>query len=245
MNMGDQWGYKQPEGPFGLQYTDTVQRAMKGQLPADAFGVRIYDTKRIKGGQAVNQSDFFFFQVPIGATETVLNAPNEQYTKTKQDTNMKVGGLLQKNQVLLINSLQIRITIGAQTSTTYPTSGPGTELATNTTPLAQIGGVNLMTAVLDQTYYVFTIGEADYEDGNGWLFPSRYGLSGWAGTAQSNNNEGAVNSGFGQPYRFPVQRLIPALVYFTVKGEFLQQTTMTNNFTIQAILEGVKFRAVQ
>lgn len=241
---GRQWAYPQGK-PVGLQINEQVNRELKGQLPADAFGIRVYDTWRVKAGAAVPTNDFYFFQNPVGTSQSVLNAAGESYIKNLQDTNVFASGMQEQGQVLLINSMQVQVVIPSQTDTTYPTSGPATELASNPAAAAAVSGVNLMTAVLDQTFFVFKVSEAEYESGPGWMFPSEYGISGFAGFGSATDFEGASNNGFGRKWEFPVQRMIPALTTYSVKCNFLQATTMTRNFVVRVILEGIKFRRVQ
>lgn len=231
--------------PLGLQYTDQVAKQLKGRLPKDAYGVRVYDTKRLKAGQSTTTSPFRFFSVPIGSQDFVLNAPTEAYAKSKQDTNMNASGLLEQGQMLEIHSMQIQVVVPSQTDTTYPTSGPGTELATNTAAAAGVSGLNLITSILDQTYFQFFAGERGYEEGPGWMWPSNYGISGYAGFGISTDFEGVANNGFGRAWPLPIQRQIPALTTFYIEGQFLQALTISRNCVLRCVLEGIKFRPVQ
>lgn len=230
--------------PLGLQVNENVMKALKGKLPKDAFGVRIYDNKRLKAGQATTQNDFRFFSVPIGQQDFVLNAPSEVYQKTKFDTNLNIGSLLEQGQMLLIYSMQVQVVVPSQTDTTYPTSGPATELASNPTAAAGVSGVNLIQSLLDQTYYQFFASEQGYEEGPGWMWPSNYGISGFAGFGISTDFEGVANNGFGRAWPLPIVRQIPALTSFYVQGNFIQNLTVTRNCILRCILEGIKYRPV-
>lgn len=241
---GRQWNYKAGR-PLGLQMNERVSKALKGQLPKDAFGQRIYDTLRFKAGNATSTSPIRLFTVPVGGSTSVANAASETYNKTLQDTNLEQAGLLQQGETFIVNSMQVMVTVLAQTDTTYPTSGPGTELATDPTAAAGVSGLNTANAVLDQTYFRFYIGSKDYERGPGYLFPSAYGISGFAGFGISTDFEGVANNGFGHPYIFPVQREIPSLTTFFVECQFLQALTIRRNFVLRVILDGVIFRMVQ
>jgi hypothetical protein len=243
--MRRQGGMYPNVSPLGLQYTDQVAKGLKGKLPKDAFGVRVYDSFRLKAGQATTTNEFRFFTTPVGQQAFVLNAPTEAYAKTRFDTNMSASGLLEQGQMLVIRSMQIQVVIPSQTDTTYPTSGPATELASNPAAAAAVSGVNLMTSVLDQTYFQFYAGEHGYEEGPGWMWPSNYGMSGFAGFGISTDFEGVANNGFGRAWPLPIERQIPALTTFYVLGQFIQALTISRNCVLRCILEGIKFRPVQ
>lgn len=230
--------------PLGLQYTNEVAKQLKGRLPKDAYGVREFDRKLFKAGNATTTSPFRFFSVGIGQQDFVLNAPAEAYAKTPWHTSMNANGLLEQGQMLLVTSIQIMLLVPSQLDTAYPTSGPGTEQTTNPAAVSAISGINLTTAVLDQTFYEFVIAEHSYEKGLGWMFPSRYGMSGFAGFGISTDFEGVSNNGFGHPWNMPIWRQIPALTTFYVQGQFLQALTITRNCALTCILEGIKYRPV-
>lgn len=230
--------------PFGLQYDANVQKQLKGRLPKDAYGVRVYDTKLLKAGQVTPQQEFRFFSVPIGQQDFVVNAPAEVYQKTKFHTDLNASGLLEQGQMLIIRNIQLMVIVPSQTDTTYPTSGPGTEQTTNPAAAAAVSGVNLATAILNQSWYQIIIGEHGYESGIGFMWPSRYGMSGFAGFGISTDFEGVANNGFGQPWMLPIERQIPALTTFYLSAQFLQGLTITRNVNLVAIMEGIKYRPV-
>jgi hypothetical protein len=214
-------------------------------MVADAFGCRLYDRKRFKAGAAVPTTPTRFFAIGLGQSDFVVNATTEQYSKSKVDTNMVAGGQLTAGQFFVCQSIQAVVTVTAATDTTYPTSGAGTELPTNTVAAAAIAASNLTNAILNQAHCTFVCGSKEYESGLLIHFPSRYGISGYAGFGVSTNFEGAVNNGFGAPYELPIEREIPPLVNFGVDVQFVQALTIDRQFTITMVLEGIIYRPVQ
>lgn len=231
--------------PLGLQYSESVSKALKGRLPKDAFGIRLYDTLRFKPGVATPTSVLRMFTSGLGQNGFVANQPAEQFSKTFFDTNLIGGNQLPANEAIVVQSVQALVNVSAATDTTYPTSGAGTELPTDTTAAAAVAAANLTQAILNQASLVITVGSKEYEGGPLILFPSRYGISGYAGFGVSTNFEGVTNNGFGREWELPVERLIPPLVNFGVNIQFVQALTISRQFTIRIVLEGILYRAVQ
>jgi hypothetical protein len=218
---------------------------------ADAYDFIAYDRFRYKGATAVTTNTQSLFTVGVGQSQAVANSAGETYIKDRFDTNLQDGNRLPRGNFLVVQSIQAFITISGETDTTYPTSGVGTELPTNPAAAATISGVNLMRAIMDQTYIQFWCGEKAYEEGLVAHFPSEFGISGFAGSGESGNttaivgSQTAINNGFGRPRILQVQRLIPELVNFRMDVRHLQAFTATRQFTLGVLLRGVLIRPVQ
>ena len=89
-----------------------------------------------------------------------------------------------------------------------------------------LNAVNLAQAILESMTITFNLDGTDFEGGALEEFPSRYGLSGFAGgfayvpgTAGTTiaANETVVNNGFGQPFNWPIIRHLKGQQNFSVK----------------------------
>jgi hypothetical protein len=239
--------YPTPE-PMGLQLTPAVLKRIQsrgGRRVVDVFDHIRYDTGRFKGGAATETSITRLFQVPLGQTAQVLNAMAESYQKSLLDTNMEAAGSLPAGQEMIVSSIQVWCNVGGQTDTTYPTSGAGTELPTSTAAAAKVSGVNLLKAILTQAVISFKVGEKRYEEGPLYQFPCEFGISGFAGAADSSGNESVSNNGFGRARILFEPRHIPELVNFAVDLQFVQALTISRQFTLTVMLHGILLRPVQ
>jgi hypothetical protein len=239
--------------PVALQLTDRARRLLAGKRVVDAYDYVCYDTLRYKPATAVSTADVLLFTVGFGQATQVANSAGEAYTKTKADTNLQEGNRLPAGQTFIVDSIQFMVQFTGSTDTTYPTSGPGTEFPTDTTAAAAISSTNLITAILEQSYVQFWVGEKAYEEGPLWAFPSDFGVMGFAGAGSGattavnalTNTEVAVNNGFGHARVLAVPRQIPELVNFYIKLNFIQAFTITRQLAIRAILRGILYRPVQ
>jgi hypothetical protein len=239
--------------PVALQLTERAAKMLKGKAVKDAYDYIAYDTLRFEAA-AVPTSDLFLFTNGIGQTVSVANVTADQYVKTFVDTNLQDGNRLPAGQCLIVDSIQFMVQLTGSPDTTYATTSPGTSFPTNTAPAANpISAVNLITAILQQCYATFTVGEKDYEQGPLYQFPSDFGVSGFAGSGSGtavtvnllNNSEVAVNNGFGRARILAIQREIPSLVNFRMKLNFIQALTISRQFTIRCLLRGILYRPVQ
>jgi hypothetical protein len=212
----------------------------------DALDFVMYDSIRLSAGAAVATAPVTLFQVPVGQQTTIFNG-NTQYTKTPIDTNMVQAGQLPRGHHLIVNSIQAKVTVPAQTDTTYSSSGPDAGLPTSTVPAAVVGGVNLLEAITNQAFLTFHVSTKDYEQGPLYQFPSEFGISGYTGatTAAQTNNEGVANNGFGRPRPLYMPRFIPELTNFSVVVQFIDALSITRQCQIQILLHGLLLRPVQ
>jgi len=228
-----------------------------GARLASFYGLRLYDVARVAAGTAFNQNEFELFATPVGQQTTEMNGTT-QYTKTKQDTNMSVSRQLPASQEAWITSIQVRVLISGNLDKSVQTgsnlglaNNPG--LGSELTAPADIQATNLAQAALESIYLKFSYNQTSFEEGPLYLFPSRYGISGYSGNVAYTpgtagtaviQNETAVNNGFGYVYRLPIFRHIESLYQFNVTLQALNTFTPTRQFRIQVILEGLGAKGV-
>lgn len=248
-----------------LDHVDPAQYGMIQQIIqsnpgarlASFYGLRLYDVARVAAGSAFNSNEFELFATPVGQQTTEMNGTT-QYTKTKIDTNMSVSRQLPASQEAWITSIQVRVLISGNLDVTSQTgnnlglaNNPG--LATSLTAPMDVQATNLAQAAFESIYLKFSYNQTTFEEGPLYLFPSRYGVSGYSGQVNVTpnaagtgviQNETAVNNGFGYVYRLPIFRHIESLYQFNVTLQALNTFTPTRNFRIQVILEGLGAKGV-
>lgn len=240
---------------YGL-IADILKKNPKARL-ASLYGLRLFDSARVKAGTALPTSEFELFANPVGTQQTELNGTT-QYTKSFIDTNMRTTRQLPQGQEAWITSIQVRVLISGALDDTTQTGanlglanapGIGSTLAAADDALA----VNLAQAALEGIYLRFYYNSTVFEEGPLWGFPSRYGVSGFSGAAAYvpgtagttiMQNETAINNGFGYVFRLPVVRHIDSLYQFSCTLQPYNNFVPTNNFRIQTILEGLGAKSV-
>jgi len=250
--LGGRYGNYPAPIPLGLQLTPRVLARVNelnkgaGGRVVDVLDHVQYDSLRFAAAQATSTAIIRLFQIPLGAQTNVANLATESYLKSELDTNQESAGNLPAGQEMFVNSIQVFVNVPGQTDTTYPTSGPGTELPTSTVAAAGVAGVNLLKAIMTQCTITFKVGEKRYENGPIFMFPCQYGISGFAGAGvPATNNESVSNNGFGLPRILFEPRHIPSLVNFSIDLKFVQALTVTRQFTLTTLLHGVLIRPVQ
>lgn len=248
-----------------LDHVDPAQYGMIQQIIAanpgarlaSFYGLRLYDVARVKAGTAFGQNEFELFAVPVGQQTTEMNGTT-QYTKTKIDTNMSVSRQLPASQEAWITSIQVRVLISGNLDNTVQTGNnlglandPG--IGSDLVAADDVQATNLAQAALESIYLKFSYNQTSFEEGPLYLFPSRYGVTGYSGTSAYipgtagttiMQNETAVNNGFGFVYRLPIFRHIESLYQFNVTLQAINNFVPTRNFRIQAILEGLGAKGV-
>jgi len=234
-----------------------ILQANPGARLASFYGLRLYDVARVQSGTALNQNEFELFATPVGQQTTEMNGTT-QYTKTKIDTNMSVSRQLPASQEAWITAIQVRVLISGSLDDTVQTgnnlglaNNPG--IGTAIVAADDVLATNLAQAALEGIYLKFSYNQTTFEEGPLYLFPSRYGISGYSGQVNVTpnaagtgvvQNETAVNNGFGFVYRLPIFRHIESLYQFNVTLQALNTFTPTRNFRIQVILEGLGAKGV-
>jgi hypothetical protein len=243
--------------PSQYQMIANIIRDNPGARLASFYGLRLYDVARVAAGTAFNSSEFELFATPVGQQTTEMNG-STQYTKSRIDTNMSVSRQLPASQEAWITSIQVRVLISGNLDVTTQTganlglaNNPG--LGTSLTAAMDAQATNLAQAALESIYLKFSYNQTTFEEGPLYLFPSRYGISGYSGPVNVTpnaagtgviQNETAVNNGFGYVYRLPVFRHIESLYQFNATLQALNTFTPTRNFRIQVILEGLGAKGV-
>ncbi len=234
-----------------------AMRKYPGLTLKSFYGERLYDTARVAAGTALNSSEFQLFAVPQGQSTTEMNGTT-QYQKSFLDTNMSTARQLPAGQYAWITSIQARVVISGNLDDTTQTGanlglanapGIGSTLAATDDALA----VNLAQAALEGIVLRFSFNQTVFESGPLYLFPTRYVMSGFSGTAAYipgtagttiMQNETVVNNGIGITYTLPVVREITSLYQFGVTLQALNTFTPTRNFRVQIVLEGLGAKSV-
>lgn len=245
---------------FDAKTMALIQNAMKqypGLTLKSFYGERLFDTARVTAGTALNSSEFPLFANPVGGQQTELNG-STLYTKSLLDTNMTNARQLPAGQFAWITSIQVRVIIAGSLDNSVQTGAnlglandPG--LGNQIVAADDVQAVNLAQAALESIILRFNYNQTEFEKGPLYLFPTKYGMSGFSGNAAYipgtagttiMQNETVINNGFGMVYTLPVVRQIDSLYQFGVSLQALNTFTPTRNFRIQVILEGLGAKSV-
>jgi hypothetical protein len=170
-----------------------IIQANPGARLASFYGLRLYDVARVAAGTAFNSNEFELFATPVGQQTTEMNGTT-QYTKTKIDTNMSVSRQLPASQEAWITSIQVRVLVSGQVDTTSQT-GNNLGLANNPGLGSQlkasddVQATNLAQAAFESIYLKFSYNQTTFEEGPLYLFPSRYGVSGYSDHSERNRGQ--------------------------------------------------------
>lgn len=246
--------------PVLNQLSAADRRALEGLILKDCIDYVLYDTKYIKGATAVGTAPFTFFQVQQGVTDQVINDSAISYTKTAQETNMTQAGQLARGRMLIVESIQCRVTVpgnldvsSQSTGNTTLPNATGTAATLDATHSAIVVS-NLEVAVLNSLFIQMKTGEKTYEEGPAYQFPSEFGISGYAsgfelGTVTAGSNismgESVANNGFGKARCLRIPRVILPGQNFSVPAQFFNNLTPGRPFAIQVLYRGLLFRDVQ
>lgn len=244
--------------PSQYSLISDVLKKMPSSRLASLYGLRLFDTARVAAGTALSTTEFELFANAVGTQQTEMNGTT-QYTKSFIDTNMRTTRQLPQGQEAWITSIQARVLVSGMLDDTTqtganlglandPGDGDGAAAADN------VLATNLAQAAYEGIYLRFYYNQTLFEEAPLWGFPSRYGVSGFAGgfTLKSEaavadaigQNEVAVNNGFGFVFRLPIVRHIDSLYQFSVSLQPLNNFVPTRNFRIQVILEGLGAKSV-
>lgn len=219
----------------------------------------MYDTKYFVAGTAMPLTPINFFAVPQASQDVVANSPAVAFTKGKLSTNMVQGGQLERGQLLIVRTIEAVVSIPGNFdltsqgsgNTTLPATLPTTAVQTNAT--AGVLATNLEYAVLQAGVIGLKVGNNIFENGPLIQFPSRFGISGYAGNSFTGTavagvttvpNEAIANNGFGRPRVLIDPRIILAGQNFGVILEFGNAFTPSRNMQIQICLCGELYRDI-
>lgn len=233
--------------------------AMAGLDVKQALDWCQYDTKYAKAGTALPSTDILFFAVQQGANDTLVNDSTVTFQKSAMDTNMVQASQLERGQLLIIESIQVSVTIPGNFdltlqstgNTTLPATLPTSAVQTNAT--AGVIAANLERAILQGAVGKLKVGTNFFEQGPLIQFPSEFGISGFGTSAFSGTATAAVttvpsdvivNNGFGNPRYLRFPRVIEAGQNFAWITNFVNTFTPSRAFSVQTILRGLLFRDV-
>lgn len=236
---------------------EIIKKHPKARM-ASLYGLRLFDTARVQAGTALPLSEFELFANAVGNPQTELNGTT-QYTKSLIDTNLRTTRQLPAGQEAWITSIQARVLISGMLDDTVQSganlglaNAPG--LGDAAAAADNVLATNLAQAAYEGIYLRFYYNQTVFEEAPLWGFPSRYGVSGYAGGFQLKSeaavadavgqNEVAVNNGFGFVFTLPMVRHIDSLYQFSVTLQAYNNFVPTRNFRIQVILEGLGAKSV-
>lgn len=219
----------------------------------------MYDTKYFAAGSAMPLTPINFFSVAQGQQDVVANSTAVAFTKGKLSTNMVQSGQLERGQVLIIRTIEAVVSIPGNFdltsqgsgNTTLPATLPTTAVQTNAT--AGVLATNLEYAVLQAGVMALKVGNRTFENGPLIQFPSRFGISGYAGNSFTGTavagvttvpNEAVANNGFGRPRVLIDPRIVLAGQNFGVILEFGNAFTPSRNMQIQICLCGELYQDI-
>lgn len=197
----------------------------------EAIREPLYDFLTYDSAATVNLP---FFQNPISST------------KTKSDTNMELGGQLQKEFKFNVEMLELHVLPGSSAS------AYAREAAVKTgTSLAAPNFANDVWALMSKGYLIFKIGSKEYLTAPLLMFPPCSGLGINAAAAVENTNTTVLNQItvdyarlVGKPWVFDPVLPITGGTGFSVTLYWDSAITLPSGFDarIGVVLRGLKFR---
>jgi hypothetical protein len=228
-----------------------------GGRAASVYSDILYDTLLVDAGSLTAQ-EVTMFSVPIGSQNRSL-VGNNVYRVGEHFTNMTNQNQLPAGNEFWSVNMQVQLVISGLLDNAVNSSGDNPGLASDPGLENQVvaadalNATNLAQVILESFSFTFTINNVRFERGPGKFWPTRYGLSGFAGgfafvpgTAGTTiaANETAVNNGFGQPRPFAMARHIPPLYNFGVIAKVNNAFTVTRPFRLSVIMEGVRGNSI-
>lgn len=228
-----------------------------GGRAASVYSDILFDTLLVDAG-ALTAQEVTMFSVPVGSQNRSL-VGNNTYRVGEHFTNMTNQNQLPAGNEFWAVNMQVALSISGLLDNAVNSSGDNPGLASDPGLENQImaadalNATNLAQAILESFSFTFTLNNVRFERGPGKFWPTRYGLSGFAGgfayvpgTAGTTiaANEAAVNNGFGVPRPFAMARHIPALYNFGVIAKVNNAFTVTRPFRLSVIMEGVRANSI-
>lgn len=193
----------------------------------------LWDTARITNNVLIPSTTIRLFQVQNGGNTNTIGG-GVQYQKNLCDTNLVQAGQLPRGRVMVVNQIEVQITLTGNAPLTSTTGN------NNLLPTTQGFSANTTSAFSDlrsflqQGYGKIKIGTRDYSEGLLYDFPPSVGMSGFgfgigATTGQTINIDSYAQNGFGLAWSYPDNP------YYLVAGDnFEYDIVFPNSFTVQA-----------
>ena len=233
-----------------------IQNSSNGRI-ASVYSDILYDTALFDAA-SITQQEITLFSNPINSISRTIGS-GTSYRVGEQFTNMTNQNQLPAGNEFWAVNMQVSLVVSGLLDNAVNSSGDNPGLASDPGLENQIvaadalNAVNLAQVILESISFTFTLNNVRFERGPAKYFPTRYGLSGFAGgfayvpgTAGTTiaANETAVNNGFGQPRPFAIVRHIPSLYNFGVIMKINNTFTSTRPFRLGLVLEGVRANSV-
>ena len=228
-----------------------------GARLASVYSDILYDTALFDAA-SITQQEVTLYSNPINSINRTIGN-STQYRVGEQFTNMTNSNQLPAGNEFWAINMQVALIISGLNDDTVNTTGDNPGLASapgleNAIAAADaLNATNLAQVILESLSFTFTLNNVRFERGPGKFWPTRYGLSGFAGgfayvpgTAGTTiaANETAVNNGFGTPRPFAIVRHIPSLYNFGVIMKINNAFTSPRPFRLSVVMEGVRANSV-
>jgi hypothetical protein len=207
----------------------------------DAQDIPRYYTRIWAPGTTIAANDgnaTAFFQKKVGDEELSLDG-GTSITLTDYHTNMMEGGKIEKGTTLIVDSLQLEVTIPHREFNGFSADlSPSTAVVTAT----DTSSATAHMLALDRAI-IFELWRGKKQLGQGTLsdFPSEGGFFGAFG---GSTPEGYIQNGFGQPSHLRETIVLNDGYLFTLKARVLTAITNVLNVEIRAKLSGLQISTV-
>lgn len=228
-----------------------------GSRVASVYSDTLYDTVLCDAG-ALTAQEITMFSNPINSINRTL-VGSASYKVGEHLTNMTNQNQLPAGNEFWAVNMQVQLMISGLLDNAVNSTGDNPGLASDPGLGSQIvaadslNATNLAQVILESFSFTFSLNNVRFERGPGFLFPTEFGVSGFAGgfayvpgTAGTTiaDNETAVNNGFGRPRPFALVRHIPSLYNFSVICKINNAFTVTRPFRLRVILAGVRGNSI-
>lgn len=228
-----------------------------GSRVASVYSDKLYDTALFDAA-SITQQEVTLFSNPINSISRTIGS-STSYRVGEHFTNMTNQNQLPAGNEFWAVNMQAALVISGLNDDSVNSTGdnpglasaPGLESAI--VAADGLNAVNLAQVICESISLTFTLNNVRFERGPVKFFPTRYGLTGFAGgfayvpgTAGTTiaANETAVNNGFGQPVPFALVRHIPSLYNFGVIMKINNTFTSSRPFRLSVVLEGVRGNSI-
>lgn len=183
------------EGMTSMDYLANFKGRIKNVLDGGRF-----DTMRVTAGATVLKGEYKFFQLPIGELTATIDTGATPYRKDENDTDMLQSGQMEKDTALVVDSLQIDVTLPHRDFNLLAVGEPTSFVPSGTDTLS---ASNTLVGIQRTCRFEFNKKRDLLAKGRLKQFPPEGGFSGILGGATS---EGIVQNGFG--FRKPMREIV-------------------------------------